>query len=365
MKIFWLFNHPAPYKIDFFNELGKSCDLHVVFERKQEGGRNAEFYSHMAKNFRATFLKSITHGIYNNYAFGIIKQLKKEKYDLYVINGWSTLTEMKAIRYLRRHHIPYIFAINGGIIKPDEPKWKANLKHKYIPGAFSYLAPSKNSIDYLAYYGADPALAKLFPYSTIYEKEVLKAPLSLEEKKAIREELHLEGEKVYVSAGQLIERKNYLTLLALWKAMPSSKHLYIAGEGEQKEELLNFIKENNLTNCHILPYQKHDAALRLFSCADAFVFPSKEDIYGHVVNEALSQGCPVISSHKVNAADALIQNGENGFLIDFASQEQFLKAMNDPRLDTFGANAIETARKNTLEKMAEFHAAYFSALKGE
>jgi glycosyltransferase involved in cell wall biosynthesis len=52
-----------------------------------------------------------------------------------------------------------------------------------------------------------------------------------------------------------------------------------------------------------------------------FVFLSKEDIYGHVINEALSQGLPVVSSSHVNAAAHLIKNGYDGFLIDLGDPE--------------------------------------------
>ncbi|MBO6285234.1 MAG: hypothetical protein J6O18_02835 [Bacilli bacterium] len=39
MRIFWLFNHPAPYKVEFFNRLGKNNELTVYFERASEAGR--------------------------------------------------------------------------------------------------------------------------------------------------------------------------------------------------------------------------------------------------------------------------------------------------------------------------------------
>ena len=34
MKVLFLVNIPAPYRVDFFNELGKYCKLTVLFEEK-------------------------------------------------------------------------------------------------------------------------------------------------------------------------------------------------------------------------------------------------------------------------------------------------------------------------------------------
>ena len=44
MKLLIVFNHPAPYKIDFFNELAKFHDVHVLFEKKSNKDRNKLFY---------------------------------------------------------------------------------------------------------------------------------------------------------------------------------------------------------------------------------------------------------------------------------------------------------------------------------
>ena len=34
MKVLFMVNIPSPYRVDFFDELGKLCDLTVVYERK-------------------------------------------------------------------------------------------------------------------------------------------------------------------------------------------------------------------------------------------------------------------------------------------------------------------------------------------
>ena len=351
MKVLWLFNHPAPYKVDMFNLLGKECDLSVIFEREKEGGRNSIFYGE-EKHFNYKICKGLKWGSIESFSLTPIKELKKNKYDVVVINGWRTLTEQKTISYLKKHNIPYIFAINGGIIKQKENKLFYRIKKKYISGASLYITPDSSSANYLLHYGASKDKIRYFHYSSIFNKDVLPKPLEKKEKIKLRNELGYakENEKLFVSSGQLIERKNFIYLVNIWKKLPSNYKLIISGEGYQKDEILRLIKENNLANVELSRYLKKKDILRLFSISDGFVFLSKEDIYGHVINEALSQGLPVISSNKVNASLNLIEDNKNGFVVSLNDEEGILKAIKSDKLESMGMDAIKTAKENTIER---------------
>ena len=359
MKVFWLFNHPAPYKVDFFNELGKFVELDVYFERSSEKSRGKDFYSADATSFSCHICFSFSWGEGNNFTKEPLKALKDNHYDLIVINGWRTYTEQKAISYCRRHKLPYVFWINGGIIKPNESKFSRLIKTHFIKGADLYFSPDEKGGEYLVHYGAPSNKIVLYPYSTIFEKEVLKAPLSQEEKQNLRRELELQGERIYISAGQFIERKNYKELIRLWAKMDHSDSLYLLGDGVQKQEYEKLIKALHLDNVFILPFKKHGEMIRYFQAADCFVFLSKEDIYGHVINEALSQALPVLSSKGVNAACHLIKNGENGYLVDLGKDDEIVALLRGfPKKDMEIA-ALKTAEGNTIEKSVSCFVDYF------
>jgi hypothetical protein len=57
MKVLWLFNHPAPYKIDFFNELGKNVELTAIFERTAEGDRPRRSITRKPKTSKKSFFR--------------------------------------------------------------------------------------------------------------------------------------------------------------------------------------------------------------------------------------------------------------------------------------------------------------------
>lgn len=360
MKVFWLFNHPAPYKVDLFNLLGQHIELTACFERVSEKGRNELFYNRPALSFRPITCTGIKFPAYQNYSTTPIKMLEDEHYDLIVINGYSTLTEMRTIDYLKKRNLPYHFCINGGIVKKHEFPLKKKWKEKCISGASGYLAPDENSAAYLVHYGAREDKITLYPYSTIFDSEILKEPLTKTEKRRIaEEEFSLLGDELYVSSGQFIKRKGFDRLIKLWGSMPKNARLAIAGEGEEKQNYLKLISRLNLTNVSLIPYLRKERELRLLSAANAFLFPTKEDIYGHVVNEALASGVPVISSKQSNAAKKLVKDGETGYLIDYKNQSEFLDAIEGVKTINMGQDCLRLAKENTLEKEEAAFLEYF------
>lgn len=362
MKVLWLFNHPAPYKVDLFNLIGREVELTALFERVSEKGRNELFYSRPALSFRALTCRGLTIGGYQSFSLTPIDLLESEEFDIVVINGYSTFTEMKTIGYLKKRKIPYVFSINGGVIREKENALKRKAKTSIMQGAAYYLCPDEASAEYLVHYGAERERITLYPYSTVFESEILSSPLSdMEKQRIAKEEFGIEAERIFVSAGQFIRRKNLECLIRLWRRVPSSYRLLLVGEGEEKEKYQRLIGKLGLGNVELLPYLRKEKLLRLFSSADAFLFPTKEDIYGHVVNESLSSALPVISSPYSNAAKKLLKEGENGFIVDFDNEEAVLEAM-DKVKSLPREKCLEVARQNSLEESERFFISYFQGL---
>lgn len=360
MRIFWLFNHPAPYKVEFFNRLGKNNELTVYFERASEAGRNSIFYSKNPLSFHAYIGHPLILGGINNYSRKPLRFLKEhQNYDVIVLNGWRTWTERLAISYCKRHHIPYVFYVNGGIIRPKENNILYALKSSYISGADLYMAPEASSKDYLVHYGAKEDKIVLYPYGSIAEEEMLQQPYSLEAITKLRKKLNIEGEKVFVTAGFFIKRKNFEALISLWKSMPQDYSLYIIGEGPERKTYLSLIHKYNLQNVHVLPFMDHFKLFRFYRACDAFVFPSHEDIYGHVVVEALSQGLTVFSSKNVNAAKALAGLDTSNALLDFDQPEEVVSILTKPLPEDAKEKAIAMAKRFTFEASAVEHEKIF------
>ena len=350
-KVLIVFNHPAPYKVRLFNALSNHFDLHVIFERKSASDRNKGFYFEENYKFTTHKIHGIKVGREGFISNGVKKHLEWNEYDLIIMNGYSHHAEMKAINWMKKWHAPYVLYINGGTIK-KESFLKKKIKHHFISRANAYFSPDEESNKYLVHYGANPKVIYNYPYSTIYEKEICYQKPNKDE---LRKELGINFDKVFVSSGQLIARKNYISLVKEWKKYPENYGLFLIGDGKQRKEIEKLIKTENIKNVVLTGFLPREKMFKYFQAADCFLFPSKEDIYGHVINEALSQGLPVISTNKVNSAIKLVKNEENGFLLEFLEGEEFRKAIEEVINNDFSNECIKTAKANTIEVMAERH----------
>lgn len=350
MKTLFVFNHPAPYKVHVYNILSELTDIQVVFERRSAKDRPDSFYADNKYNFPLTFLK---HGAFSNEntMTGELRSFIKkhhQEYDQIIMNGYSTVAEMKAIRYMIRHHIPYTLQINGGIVKKDG--WlKRKLKNYFISHAERYFSPCVEADEYLIHYGAKKENIHHYPYGNYFEKEVTEAPLTNEEKKAIREKWHLPEGSLFVNASQFIERKNNMQLISIFKDRKES--LLLIGSGKEKEKYEQFIKEHNIKNIILMDFLKKESLFEVLKACDYFITLSAEDIFGHTTLEAMANGLPVISSNRVISSKDIIEDGKNGYLVDIKDEKQINKAIDDVKQE-MSVEAIKTARNNTIESSA-------------
>jgi glycosyltransferase involved in cell wall biosynthesis len=359
-KILFVFNHPAPYKVALYNGLSSFFDIHVIFERLKAKNRPALFYYEKQYAFKLHKINGMSLGKENFLSWGIKRALKRNTYDLVVINGYSTLAEMIGLHFLKSRHIPYLFAINGGIVK-KESKLKSWFKKKMLQGAYRYLSPSPIADEYLLHYGIEKERIIHYPYSTIKTEEIPTALLSNKEKNMFWKAKNISHSQVFISFGQFIARKNNVRLLRLWSKVNPDYALILIGYGPERKKYQSLLKKEHLSNVYIFPFMNHSDLLKFIRYADGAIFLSQEDIYGHMINEALSQGLPVIASNKIISARSLIKEGNNGFLVDASSEKDIIDRIDKIQAD-MSYSALETAKNNTIEKMISAHKAIIEDL---
>lgn len=311
MKILIVFNHPAPYKVALFNGLSKHHDVHVIFERFSEKSRNRAFYNEQNYEFTLHTIKGLKFGDFNHFSFGVRRHLKQNEYDLIIINGYSTLTEMIALRYLKRKKIPYVFYINGGIVK-KEPGFVYKVKRYFISGAKAYLSPAPKANEYLKRYGVVDKDIYNYPYSTVYKKDVILTKTPRANKITFWKEHKIVGENFTICITSFIKRKNNDTIIKAWKDIPSENVLILVGEGPELKKYEQLIEQLDLKNVFLLPFAPKVIVKEYLKHADNAVYLSNYDIYGHVINEALANGLNVLTNKNMVAAHNLIHHDKNG-----------------------------------------------------
>lgn len=92
-KVLFLTNIPAPYRVDFFNELGKYFELTVSFEGTYATDRNQNWKADEALNYCARFIPGIRVAADEFFCVGILKVLK-EQWDAIILGQYATPTAM-------------------------------------------------------------------------------------------------------------------------------------------------------------------------------------------------------------------------------------------------------------------------------
>lgn len=365
MKVLFLTNVPSPYRVDFFNELGKLCDLTVLYEKESADDRDSKWKSSAALNFKSIILHGKSFSKDGALCFDIIKWIKKDKYDIYVVGGYSTPTGMLAIQLLKMKNIRFFLSCDGGIIKEDS-RLKYLIKKYFISSANYWLSTGQETNKYLQYYGAIKENIHVYPFSSVLKKDILMTSLSKEEKLLIREKLGVKGEKIVVSVGQYIHRKGYDLLLNSWKEFDEKFTLLIIGSGPDKEKLNNIILEQKLNNVSLVDFKSKEELKYYYLAADYFILPTREDIWGLVINEALSYKLPIITTNKCVAGVELSNEFNSIDIIDITSDTIFIRELKEilNRESNKELNLIENnINKYTIENMASVHYEIFRNIR--
>lgn len=140
-------------------------------------------------------------------------------------------------------------------------------------------------------------------------------------------------QRPFVFVGRFVEKKNLLALLEGFahyarQAGGSARKLVLAGSGELEGAIRDRAHALGIVHLLELPgFLSADAVPPLLDRSLALVLVSREEQWGLVVNEALAVGRPVIVSPQVGARDALVREGENGFVVDPENAEAIGEVM--------------------------------------
>lgn len=137
--------------------------------------------------------------------------------------------------------------------------------------------------------------------------------------------------KIALNIGRFTDDKQHLLLLELWSKSEAPQNgwkLKIIGKGENYEIIVSKINELNLENSvYIEPPTKEIVAEYL--TVSLFLFTSRAEGFGLVLAEAMACGVPCISFNCPSGPRDIINNGEDGYLIDVGDNMSFIEKVND------------------------------------
>lgn len=101
--------------------------------------------------------------------------------------------------------------------------------------------------------------------------------------------------------------------------------LFLIGDGPLREQAIELLAQNGLTDQSWLPGERNDVA-EILRSLDVFVLPSKSEGISNTILEAMASGLPVIATN-VGGNPELVLNEMTGYLVEKENPEAMSKAM--------------------------------------
>jgi glycosyltransferase involved in cell wall biosynthesis len=345
MKILIVHNQLwAHYKAIIFNELQELIilnkeDLLLVVQiasieksRVNLGNLDNSIHQYPYKLLHEGILEDV--GLWQRVS-GIVKAIQAFRPDIVNLTGYYDFASWAVLFYCKIRCIKTILSNESTADDHARNKVKEFFKSliiKQFDGYFNFGTLSKN---YLLGLGVQPE--KMLVNRNCVDNETLKntyqncLPKRIDRQKA----LNL-ASKNFIFVGRLIDYKNILVFLEAFGIAQSKLEgnwgVIILGDGEQKEDLQQFVKEKNIQYISFQKGVSWQQVPEYLALSNVLVLPSYSEPWGLVVNEAMACGLPVIVSEKCGCAIDLVKNGSNGFIFSPNNIEQLttilLKFMN-------------------------------------
>ena len=176
-------------------------------------------------------------------------------------------------------------------------------------------------------------------------------------------------EKRVIVVGRYCHEKGYDLLLKAWRIVQNSIadwRLEVYGEGDrsQYDEMISSL---NIDRHRCILHERSSNIQDEFEKSSLAVCSSKFEGFGLVITEAMSCGLPVVSFDCPWGPRAIIQDGEDGLLVENGNVEKLAEALimmiQHPEMRSkMAAKAIENVQRFSIEKIAEKWRSLFDSL---
>jgi glycosyltransferase involved in cell wall biosynthesis len=332
-RLAFMMTHPTQYHSPWFRALAarSDIDIHVFYgmtpSAEQQGagfGVGFEWDVPLLDGYPRTILENtgsgslIDFGGVDNPEIGRI--VATQKFDAWVINGWRTRAEWRAIEACWDAKVPMFIRGDSTLTTPRSMakkmvKWL--LYRRWVPRFSCYLTVGTLNEQYYVHYGAERQ--RFVPVRHFVDNDWFRTKVEAE-KDSVSEQRRewriKDGALVFLFAGKFTSDKQAMdAVLAIEKARETRQdiHLVAVGDGPQRAECEAYATSRRLpvTFAGFFNQAKMPSA---YAAADVLVVPSVSETWGLVVNEAMASGIPAIVSDRVGCAPDLVIHGTTGFV---------------------------------------------------
>lgn len=273
------------------------------------------------------------------------RELRRERYDLVLVNGYTRRLYVLAAALARGSGTPVALRLDSALFETPPPRVAAKrlLFDLYLKRMYRlFFGVGSLTLDYLRFFGVPEERMALFPYAVDVDSFRRGSDLSPAKRAAARARLGLPADaRVLLSVAKLNPREAPWDLLkSSARRFDADRWVVIAGDGPERAALEAFVRERGLERVLFLGYVPYPELPALYAVSDLFLHPVREERWGVSVQEALACGLPAIASSRVGAARDLIAMGMNGALYAAGDDAELARRIDEVlRLDPAAVRA--------------------------
>lgn len=342
MKVCWLSSLTSPYKMKTYEIMGKEIELVAIVDNGRQYKRYAGWDTYTPENFKIIFID-------DNWKTTLKKEIKD--CDIFVDSLYSTKYGITGLFYSKLFRKISVLHADGGIAKD----------HGFVTNAV--VTTFMMLHNYLL--GSGPITANYFNYFTKGKKQILNynfASITLDTvinnnnhslmKEAYKKDLGL-NKFTFLSVGRPVYRKGYDILLKAFNesGLDGKAQVLIVG-GDPTEDNLTLVKELGLENVAFEGMKTQEELIKYYSASDCFVLCTREDVWGLVINEAISFNLPIITSDNCMAGLHFNQVHNIGTIVKNEDVSGYAKALINAFNKKETPNYLEVSKLYTIEETA-------------
>lgn len=299
-------NIPAPYREPVHQKVSDGLDgsYHVIYCKQLEANRQWQFDS---GNYSSSFLGTKVVSYRDRYIhidISVWGKLSKLAPDVVITCGFNPVM-LIAFLWAKIHRKKHISMTDGWI----RSEASLSILHKLVRilvyrFSDAFIGASRHSLDLYRHYRCSEK--KLFQSHLCANNEAFFA-ISAAKKK----------DYDLMFSGQFIDRKMPLFFAEVaCKVCEKRKRckVLLLGSGPLVDKTISLLEEGRVEVEYPGFIQQHQLP-EYYTNARLFLFPTLQEPWGVVANEACAAGTPVITCDNAGAANDLIHNEENGLIL--------------------------------------------------
>lgn len=351
IKVAFCTQNLAPFRMKWVDEMSKELEITVFHLNEYEDDVNKKYISYQPVRVK---VEDVSKKVFGKKQYHYNRILSYHP-DIVILDGYGFWGQQLLIIKLSFMKIPFILSIDGGFINYGESRLKYYIKQFLVSRADCYFSTCEFTDEFIDYYGGRGKKKYRHYFSNIQKEYLESESINQDKKNAYKSELKIDADFVVVAVGKFIYCKGFDLLLKAIEDIESDiKVLFIGASdiGTYRE----YINNRNKNKIDFIDFCDQEKLKEYYLAADCMVLPTRGDVWGLVVSEAMANGLPVITTDRCVAGLAMLDREELVTADNYIELREAIVEMINKSYEermTIGNRNIERTKPYIIENSAK------------